>query len=135
MRRVLVAFVLLITALAAPAAAQQNFPVIGIWRAQVNDQSGGPQIVETVIQGNGTFSQQWRGRNSLLTYSGQWRMLRADGLFRFEIQDWEPKQWCGPLGCTQIQRPPGSTVQIRFNGPNQMLVSDGGSNIIHNRLR
>lgn len=134
MRAALFAFVLILIG-AAPAVAQNN-PMIGVWQAQVNDVSGGPQQVTVVIQANGTYSEQWRGANNLLTNTGRWSVVQGN-IVRFEIVDWQPRQWCGPLGCTQIQRPPGSTVRVTFQGNNTLVAQnlDGNGGIIYQRVQ
>ena len=134
MRAAVFAFLLLVAGI-VPAHAQQN-PMIGVWVAQVNDVNGGPQQVTVVIQANGTYSEQWRGANNLLTNTGRWFVAGGD-VVRFEIVDWQPRQWCGPLGCNQLQRPPNSTVRIQFRGPNVLVAMpvQGGGGIIYQRAQ
>ena len=132
MRALVLAFA--VFACSAVPSQAQNVPITGTWRGASVDPIGGPQQVEFVIQTNGTYSQQWRGRNNLNTYTGPWRAI-SEGVFRFDIVDWEPKEWCGPLGCTAILRPPGATVRIQFQGNNRFTVTPigGGPTITYAR--
>jgi len=93
-------------------AHAQPHPLVGVWHSSTVGQFG-PAQVEVVIQANGTYSEQWRGQNFLNSYTGRWRDM-GKGIVRFDINDWEPKQWCGPLGCTPILKPPGTTARIEF---------------------
>jgi hypothetical protein len=133
MRAALFALVLIVAG-ATPAFAQNN-PLIGVWQAQVNDQNGGPQQVTVVIQANGTYSEQWRGANNLLTNTGRWFVVQGD-IVRFEIVDWQPRQWCGPLGCNDLQQPPNSLVRVQFRGPNVLVAIpvQGGGGIVYQRV-
>ena len=119
MRGLVIALMLLV----AGAAHAQGNPLVGVWRGQYNDPVGGPQLVEVVIQANGTYSQQFRGATTLNTFVGRYGFL-GGSLMRFEIDDWAPKEWCGPRGCADVLKPPGSIVDIQFNGPNQFAARD-----------
>ena len=50
----------------------------------------------------------------------------GSGIVRFDIDDWQPKEWCGPLGCTKILRPPGTTARIQFEGSESLLSDADG---------
>ena len=60
MRALILAFVLIISNVSTSQA--QHHPLVGTWRSSAITQAG-EQQVEIVIQANGTYSQQWRGRN------------------------------------------------------------------------
>ena len=122
MRSLVLAFVLIAASVLNSHA--QHHPLVGTWRSSAITQAG-EQQVEIVIQANGTYSQQWRGRNVLNTYTGRWQVLDG-GLVRFDINDWQPKEWCGPLGCTKILRPPGTTARIQFQGANRFTSDAHG---------
>ena len=117
----------------APSSQAQHHPLVGTWRSSAITQAG-EQQVEIVIQANGTYSQQWRGRNVLNTYTGRWRVMDG-GIVRFDIDDWQPKEWCGPLGCTKILRPPGTTARIQFQGANRFRATpmDGSASLVYQR--
>jgi hypothetical protein len=117
---------------AFPSQAQQH-PLVGTWRSSAITQAG-QQHVELVILPNGFYSQQWRGQSVLNTYRGRWGEVAA-GVYRFDIGDWEPKQWCGPLGCTPILRPPGTTARIEFQGASlfRAVPLDGSAPMIYER--
>ncbi len=130
-RALTLAFVLI--ASSAPSSQAQHHPLVGTWRSSAVTQAG-EQQVEIVIQANGTYSQQWRGRNILNTYTGRWRVMDG-GIVRFDIDDWQPKEWCGPLGCTKILRPPGTTARIQFQGANRFRATpmDGSASLVYQR--
>jgi hypothetical protein len=132
MSRFLLACVL-VTWNAFPAQAQHH-PLIGTWRSSAFTQAG-PQQVELVILPNGAYSQQWRGQFVLNTYRGFWGEVSA-GVYRFDIQDWEPKQWCGPLGCTPILQPPGTIARIEFQGADRFnaVPLDGSAPMVYQRV-
>ncbi len=132
MRRVWVALVL-IACSALPSQAQQH-PLVGTWRSYAVTQAG-QQQVDLVILPNGAYSQQWLGQSVLNTYRGSWGQV-GDGVFRFDIGDWEPKRWCGPLGCTDIVRPPGTTARIEFLGLDRFraIPLDGSAPMIYQRV-
>ena len=131
MRALALAFVLIAWDVASSQA--QHHPLVGTWRSSVITQAG-QQQVEVVIQANGTYSQQWRGRNILNTFTGRWRDM-GNGIVRFDIDDWQPKEWCGPLGCTKILRPPGTTARIQFQGANRFRATpmDGSAALVYQR--
>ena len=131
MRALILAFVLVLSNV--PPAQAQPHPLVGIWRATAITQAG-KQQVEIVIQANGTYSQQWRGQNVLNTFTRSWRPMRG-GLVRFDIDDWQPRRWCGPLGCTEILRPPGTTARIELQGTNRFRATpiDGSASLIYHR--
>ena len=115
MRTLALAFILIVSNV--PISQAQHHPLVGTWRSSAVTQAG-PQQVEIVIMANGTYSQQWRGQNVLNTFTGAWRDI-GKSVYRFEIDDWQPKQWCGPRGCTEILKPPGTTTRIEFQGANR----------------
>ena len=80
MRALALAFVLIAWDV-APSQAQHH-PLVGTWRSSVITQAG-EQQVEVVIQANGTYSQQWRGRNILNTFTGRWRDMGSGSSFRY----------------------------------------------------
>ena len=131
MRALILAFVLIISNV--PFSQAQPHPLVGTWRATAITQAG-KQQVEIVIQANGTYSQQWRGQNVLNTFTGSWRPM-GGGLVRFDIDDWQPRKWCGPVGCTEILRPPGTTARIEFQGANRFRATpiDGSASLIYQR--
>ncbi|MGC4045902.1 MAG: hypothetical protein QM758_19090 [Armatimonas sp.] len=97
-----------------------TFP--GVWRSQFVNSTFGPGLVELAIQSNGSFSQQTTyARGSLVTIFGTWRVV--GNVFRLDVQRGEPRQFCGPLGCTDILYPSESHIYT-FNGPNAMHLSN-----------
>ena len=111
MRALILAFVLIISNVPFSQAATSS-RLVGTWRATAITEAS-KQQVEIVIQANGTYSQQWRGQNVLNTFTGSWRPM-GGGLVRFDIDDWQPRKWCGPVGLAEILRPPGTTARIKL---------------------
>ncbi len=130
MRPLVLAFIIVVSNV--PLAQAQHHPLVGTWRSSAISQAG-EQKVEVAIQANGTYSQQWRGRNILNTYTGRWRVMDG-GIVRFDIDDWQPKEWCGPLGCTIVLQ----ALRPASNSGSESLPSDlidGGSPLVYQRAR
>jgi hypothetical protein len=106
---------------AAPASAQG---IIGVWHGQMNDGS----YNQVVIQGNGLISQQQTynvgGGSTQLFMRGQWRMI-AENTVRVDVTDYQPRQWCGPLGCQPIRYPQVIHFQFVLTDANTMRLQDG----------
>ena len=118
---------------ATPAAAQT---ILGGWTSQSFDQVGGRQLVTLVIKADGTYQEQFRGATTLNTYSGRWFFVQGN-IARFSIEDWEPKQWCGPQGCVPVSPGPGTTAAITFQNANQFVAQpiDGSPAMLFTRAR
>ena len=56
---------------------------------------------------------------------------------RLDIRNYEPKQWCGPLGCNPIRMPDGETHHYRFHGPNMLVLQlvSGGQAVQYQRAQ
>lgn len=112
---------LFVVASATQAAAQG---VIGVWQGQMNDGS----YNQVVIQGNGLISQQQSynvaGGSTQLFMRGQWRLI-SDNVLRIQVTDYQPRQWCGPLGCQPIRYPEVLHVQFVLTDENTMRLQDG----------
>lgn len=100
----------------------------GTWRAQYHDDQFAATVkVELVLISTGTFSEQYEtiadvGGTSLQTFTGNWEVL-PDSVLRLNIEDWQPKQFCGPLGCSDILKPPGESKRFRFADANTLMIS------------
>ena len=95
------------------AAADPGAPLVGVWRATLQDPIGGPATVELVLQRDRTFSQLTTYQAGPIYIRGRYR-LPAQGLLRLDFEDAEPKEVClpGPQGgvdCTPIRHPGGET--------------------------
>ena len=77
LRALVLAFVLIVSNV--PSSQAQHHPLVGPWRSSAITQAG-EQQVEIVIQANGTYSQQWRGRIILNTYTGSTRAFTGRAL-------------------------------------------------------
>jgi hypothetical protein len=112
---------LFIAAFAAPTAAQG---IVGVWQGQMNDGSHN----QVVIQGSGQISQQQTfnvgGGQVQMFMRGQWRMI-AENTVRVDVTDYQPRQWCGPLGCQPIRYPQVIHFQFVLTDQNTMRLADG----------
>ena len=86
---------------------------LGVWRGTQDTQFGRVQV-ETIFQQDGTFQQQTAGAGTLITIWGSFDVYEDQTLLRLNLEGWEPKEWCGPLGCTQLQYPTGESHLYRF---------------------
>jgi hypothetical protein len=121
----------------ASALAQGNW-FAGVWRAYVANLAGTPAWVELVMMPDGSFQQQTRTQGgALITIMGGYRVFAEQGVLRLDIRNYEPKRWCGPLGCNPIYMPDGETHYYRFNGPNMLTlqIMTGGQAIQYRRAQ
>lgn len=51
-------------------------------------------------------------------------MPRGSGTENLTIYHGEPSEWCGPLGCTQIQYPAGEVYTYRFLDGDTVQLTD-----------
>ena len=99
----------------------------GVWNAR---QPGvlGDSDVQTVLMIDGTFSSksQHVETETLVTTTGQWDIFTFGGspMLRFAVEDFEPKEWCGPLGCVAIQIPTGQSQYFRFIDTNTVALRE-----------
>lgn len=99
----------------------------GVWSGREPDVVGYSDV-QTVLMSDGTFSSQSRNAEAgtLVTVTGQWEIFNlTDGpMLRFAIEDFEPKEWCGPLGCVAIQVPTGQSRYFRFLDRDTVILRD-----------
>jgi hypothetical protein len=107
-------------------SAGNGSPLVGIWRAQFADIQGNPATVELVLQPNGRYSQQTATGFSLLTIVGTYQFFVDQGILRLNIQQYEPREWCGPLGCSPILLPAGETLQFEMRDRDSLLTRTTG---------
>jgi hypothetical protein len=90
---------------------------VGIWHAEVPDGFGVSQV-EMILQANGKFSEQTTNAsaNYQLTVTGEWDIFTFTDrpMLRFTVTNWEPKEWCGPLGCSAVNIPTGMSEYFAF---------------------
>jgi hypothetical protein len=121
----------LIVALTSPALAMDLRELVGVWRCE------GPRFLsEFVIQPDGRYSklntidsqQQW--------ISGHIVLMQNPPTMRLNIQDYAPKEWCGPLGCTPIRMIAAETYQFKLN-QHELLLADpqNGGTWLYRRMQ
>jgi hypothetical protein len=71
-----------------------------------------------IFMADGTFSEQFvnASANYMLTITGQWDVFTFSGgpMLRFAVENWEPKEFCGPLGCSPVTIPTGMSEYFKF---------------------
>jgi hypothetical protein len=123
LQRVKFAFLVLLiaAALASPAGARG---IVGVWQGRMNDGSSD----QVVFQGNGQVSQQQTynvgGGSTQLFMSGRWTLV-SENTLRINVTDYQPRQWCGPLGCQPIRYPEVIHVQFVLVDQNTIRLADG----------
>ena len=101
----------------------------GVWTGR---QPGviGDSDVQTILMADGTFSSQSRHVESgtLVTMTGQWDIFTLGDapMLRFAVENFEPKEWCGPLGCVAIHIPTGQSQYFRFVDSNTVILREPG---------
>ena len=97
----------------------------GVWSGREPD-AFGYSDVQTVLMGDGTFSSQSHNAEAgtLVTVTGHWEIasLPEGPLLRFTVEDFQPKEWCGPLGCVAIQVPTGDSRYFTFVDRNTVIL-------------
>ncbi|MDO8392059.1 MAG: hypothetical protein Q7V57_16410 [Actinomycetota bacterium] len=124
----------LVTTAATTPATQPPPSLAGIWRGSATDILGNPATVETVLQPGGGFTQTFYSSGPQIYIAGTWYVVQP-GEIRFNITD-HTDEWCGPLGCTQIQLQSGETTYYTFRDANT-LETWGWQNtthVIHTRI-
>ena len=107
--------------LLVPVMAQGN-GISGVWRSNFTDPNYGPGMVELVLQANGRFSQLTYYQAGAQVYIAGTYRFPAGGVLRLDIQQAEPRQYCGPLGCNPIYYPDGETHYFRLEGRNTLVL-------------
>lgn len=99
--------------------------LVGVWRSQFNDPIWGPGTVELILMSNGGFQQQTAyAAGSLVTIFGTFRVFPDQSLLRLDIQRGEPRQTCGPLGCTDIIYPAGESHTYSIADVNTLVLTN-----------
>jgi hypothetical protein len=133
---VVVALSLLALALVARTAQAQPYPFAGVWRATAN-LSGVQSQVEMAMFADGRFSQHTTAPGFQFWMRGRYR-IPAEAVLRLDIHDYEPKRWCGPLGCTPIRVPDGETHHFQFRSPDELILRNvvgDAQSITYRRVR
>lgn len=100
----------------------QGNGISGVWRSNFNDPNYGPGMAELVLQANGRFSQLTYYQAGAQVYIAGTYRFPAQGVLRLDIQQAEPRQWCGPLGCNAIHYPDGETHYFRLADRNTLVL-------------
>ena len=104
----------------APPAQAAN-TLVGHWVGFV---VGTRYTADLVIDNRGRYTELTKAGTLMTQRMGKWLIL-PNGLLRFTVTDWQPKQQClPPSGCFPIRMPPGSAYQYRFTSSNAVLFTD-----------
>jgi|GEM_PF-1562437 len=107
---------------AGTAVAQDRKDLVGVWRGQVPAAFGLTQV-ELILQENGEYSSATLAQGVMSRHWGQWRLV--SGVLRLDIKGAEPREWCGPLGCSPIVWPEGETWPFEMPDPNTLRTASG----------
>ena len=105
--------------------------LVGTWRGKEPTALGTMSDIETILMANSTFSSLGTDTavGSMTRFVGKWEVINMSGspMLRFNITDWDPKQWCGPTGhCTPILPPQAQNKYFRFVDADTLLLWDPG---------
>ncbi len=115
--------------IATPLFAQTN-PLAGVWRIQDASASS-----ELVISPNGQFSKaDHRSGLTDTLITGEISVFDNPPMLRLNIRDYQPKQYCGPLGCTPIRMIAAETYNFQVNGNDLILSDEQGQYVYHRKL-
>lgn len=104
-----------------PGAASR---LVGVWQGQTRDILGYPAQAEVVFEPNGEFTQLFRSSSGMMIRV--WGTYRVEGnTVHFRIEGGEPKQQCGPMGCSPIRYPSAESVPFEFVDRNTVRTPNG----------
>ena len=95
---------------------------LGVWRGTADTQVGRLDV-EMLFQQDGTFQQQSAAAGTLITIWGDFDVYEDQTLLRLTLKGWEPKKWCGPVGCQEIYYPEGESHRYRFADADTLLLA------------
>ncbi len=118
---------------AGPVATQTGTDgdLVGVWRGREPTELETMSDIETILLANGTFSSLGTDAvvGSMTRFVGTWEVINMNGspMLRFNITDWDPKQWCGPTGhCTPILPDLAQNKFFRFTDADTLLLWNPG---------
>ena len=110
-RRVALAAALLCCA--GRAWAQDGF--VGTWRGHAVNAFGQQMPTEVIFMPNGTYTAAAQTGSAMTRHWGRYEV--AGNQIRLFLHGAEPRQFCGPVGCTRIAWPETETWTVtRFDG-------------------
>ncbi|MBK6530796.1 MAG: hypothetical protein IPF99_14645 [Deltaproteobacteria bacterium] len=117
----------LLTLLAAPAAAQIDQRLVGVWTAQAASPLG-PIQSQLILQPNGSFTRLTTDTSGHMSRMwGVW-FIPAPGMLRLNVQGYAPTHYRG----TAIAAPPSELVQYRVLDNNRVQT---GTDMIYHRTQ
>jgi len=97
-----------------PITAANKEALTASWRGNTaSPYCDGDVPVELVVEASGKFTHKSTCNGALSTFTGPWTNPSGSTL-RLDVSDYSPKEFCGPLGCTQIVQPTGETHAFSF---------------------
>ena len=120
----------LFLAIAAGPAAASEVDFSGVWRYSVPG-----YVSELVIQNNGRFSKLDSSQTNKTMISGTVSVSQNPPVLRLNIQDWAPKEFCGPLGCEPIRMIAAEVYRFQFQDAATLVLSDSNGSYAFQRAR
>jgi hypothetical protein len=117
--RTLIAVAILV-ALTGLALANES-DLVGVWRYQSPAFSS-----EIIIQPGLRFQKYDTNAQHQNMISGPITIMKNPPILRLNIQNYEPKQWCGPLGCVPIRMIAAETYRYQLNEQGLLLWDNNG---------
>ncbi|HMK43259.1 MAG TPA: hypothetical protein VK445_03900 [Dissulfurispiraceae bacterium] len=122
MRRGIILFAVVLTALSLGVAAAQENELAGVWLHK----GAGGFTSELIIFPDGRFQKQDSQGGHQTLISGPIQKIPNPPTLRLNIKDYAPKQWCGPLGCTTIRMPAAEMYRYKVEGKVLLLWDQQG---------
>jgi hypothetical protein len=106
----------------AEAQRQEGDWLVGVWRGQMPGPLG-PMQMELILMPNRTYTAAAYSAGVMTRHWGTWRSF--PGILRLDIEGAQPREWCGPRGCTPLHWPVGETWQYDMPDRNTIRTANG----------
>lgn len=94
---------------AGAAVAQQ---ISGVWQGYMAAPWGQHMSTQVIFFPNGTYAAAASMGTLSTRHWGQYRF--GGNWIHFDLQGWEPREYCTHLGCTQLAWPNSETWQLTY---------------------
>ena len=98
----------------------------GVWACQSYDLSSGAPISEQlVLQGDGHFRSTSQNMMTGFALDAWGRWSFTGGALRYDLAGFEPRQFCGPLGCTPVMLGSPMVIPVQAAQPGTLQMANG----------